>query len=339
MRVTDYRVWTGAVLAIAALALSSCASSGTPQAGSTEPELDYPDGPLTYVVPYNPGGSADPVGREFARLLGEKLGTTVIVENLPGGDETIGVSSVLESDPDGQTMGMSSAAGIVFGPLVTPDLSYEDSSDYTPLSMMVRSPNAVFVSKDSPFTSMEDFIDAAKDAPGQLSIGTIGRMTVPTFNIVSLEESAGIDLNIVPFSGGASEAVSAALAGQIDAFVSAASGQVGLVQSGDLRPLAHTGDDSYDDVMPGSVSFESLGYDVPFSVEYLNVAPAGVDDAVREKLAAAASEIVNSDEWADFCERNGLQATPMSGAELDAWIADVTAKGKAAIKLVQASGL
>lgn len=325
---------TVALLAIGAMALQGCAATG-----AAPTDDDYPDGPITYVVPYNPGGSSDPVGREFARILGGELGTTVVVENLPGGDETIGITSVIESDPDGQTIGMTSAAGIVFGPLVTSDLSYHDVEDYAPLAMMVRSPNAVFVRKDSPYMNIEDFIKAAKDAPGEVSIGTIGRMTVPTFNIVSLEDSADIDLNIVPFSGGASEAVGAALSGQIDAFVSAASGQIGLVKSGDLRALAHTGDDSYDGVLPGSVSFDSLGYDVPFSVEYLNVAPAGMPDSVREKLTDTAYRIVESDEWQKFCEDNGLQAVSMKGDELNEWIDDVTERGQRAIALVEESGL
>lgn len=339
MKVTVKKGRAGASLAAtiaASLLLAGCAGGTGRAAGD---EVVYPDGPVTYVVPYNPGGSADPVGREFARLFGKAVGTSIIVENLPGGDETIGISSVLESDPDGQTIGMSSAAGIVFGPLVTPDLSYHGVEDYTPIAMMVRSPNAVFVPKDSPYETIEDFIEAAEDAPGEVSIGTIGRMTVPTFNIVSLEDAADIDLNIVPFSGGASEAVTAALSGQIDAFVSAASGQVGLVESGDLRALAHTGDESYDAVLPGSVSFASLGYDVPFSVEYLDVAPAGLDPVIREKLTDVANEIVMSDEWQEFCEQNGLQAVHFEGAELDEWIADVTERGERAIELVEESGL
>ncbi|OLT05664.1 hypothetical protein BJF90_01180 [Pseudonocardia sp. CNS-004] len=193
------------------------------------------------MVPYSPGGSTDPVGREFSRLLAGELGTGATVTNRPGGDETIGVSSVVEAAPDGYTLGLTSATGIIVQPLVNDQLSYREPSDFTSVVKMVEAPNALLVAAGSPFRSLVDFVEAARRNPGQLRVGTTGRLTNNTFALLALEKQAGIDLNIVPFSGGAGEAVRAVLGGQVEAAIPTASAQLGLVESGELRGLAHTG--------------------------------------------------------------------------------------------------
>lgn len=323
--------------AAAALVLVGCSSpSGEP---GGEDDVNYPDGPIEYVVPYNPGGSTDPVGREFSRLLAEELGTTEVVENLPGGDETIGIASVLEAEPNGQRMGLSSATGIIVQPLVNDELPFKGPEDYTPIVMMVEAPNAILVAADSPIETIDDLIAAAKAAPGEFSVGTTGRLTNNTFVLVALEEAAGIDLNIVPFSGGAGEAVLATIGGQVDAVIPTAAGQLGLVEAGDVRPIIHTGSPEYNDVLKGATSFGEEGYDVAalFSSNYVTVTAAGIDDAVREKLTAAALAVAESDEWAQWCADKGFISKPMAGAELDTWIEDVTQASKDAIALVEAS--
>lgn len=324
---------TTLLLATAALGITllvqGCASPGGNEGHS------WPDGPLDYVIPYNPGGSSDPVGREFSRLLAEELGTTAIVENLPGGDETIGITAVVRAEANGMTLGLSSAAGIIVQPLVNSSLPWQGVDGYTPVVKMAVAPNAIFVGKDSPFSTIEDLIVAAKERPGEITVGTTGRLTNNTFTLIALEQQAGIDLNIVPFSGGAGEAILATMGGQIDAAIPTAAGQLGLVQSGDIRALAHTGDSRYDEILPGSVSFASLGYDIPFDDHKFTVAAPGLDDAVRERLVAAAYAVASGPEWAAWCAKNGLLADPLQGQELMDYIALVTEASRQAIALVE----
>jgi putative tricarboxylic transport membrane protein len=315
-----------------AFALQGCAQPGESGGGDA-----YPDGPINYVVPYNPGGSTDPVGREFSRLLAEELGTTAVVENLPGGDETIGLTAVMRAPSDGQSMGLSSATGIIVQPLINEALPFHGPEDYTAVVKMVEAPNAILVAANSPFETFEDFVAAAKASPGEISVGSTGRLTNNTFVLVSIEDQLGIDLNIVPFSGGAGEAVLAALGGQVDAVIPTAAGQLGLVDSGELRALVHTGSSDYNEVLGGAPSFEELDLDVPFSSDYITVSAPGLPDATKEKLVAAAFAVASSDEWAEWCANVGFLADPMQGDELDEWIATVTEASKAAIALVEAS--
>jgi putative tricarboxylic transport membrane protein len=349
MRIFKKASVTFAGFAIAALALSGCAaqsttptetsgSTGGATSGATEPTLTYPDRPITFMAPYNPGGSVDPVAREFTAQLVAELGTTGVVQNIPGGDETIGLTFVFNSPADGYTIGLSSATGIIVQPLVNDALSFKGVDDYTPIVKVVEAPNAIFVRKDSPYQTLDDLIADAKARPGAVRIGTTGRLTNNSFTILALNEQAGIKLTLVPFSGGAGEATRAAISGEIEAVVPTAAGQLGFVQSGDLRALAHTGSDAYNPVLPGSVALNSIGYNIPFSSDYVIVGPKGIPADVAEKLIAAAYKVATSQAWADWCADKGFLADPRVGSDLLDWIAQVTEASKIAIALADAAG-
>lgn len=318
------------VVAGLAITLQACGESRATDA-------DYPAQAIDYVVPYDPGGSTDPVGREFSRLLSKELGTTATVLNRPGGDETIGVTSVVDADPDGYTLGLSSATGIIVQPLVNDSLSYKKPSDFTSVVKMVEAPNVLLVAANSPFKSLNDLIDAARKSPGKIRVGTTGRLTNNTFALVSLEKQANIDLSIVPFSGGAGEAVRAAMGGQIEAVIPTAAAQLGLLKAGKVRALAHTGSKDYDPFLPGAQSFEEAGFDIPFSSDYVTVAAPGLPSHVAEKLTAAALKVAKSDAWAAWCKEKGFLADPMAGDELDKWIQSSIESSREAMALVEAT--
>lgn len=315
---------TASLVLAAGLVLSGCSSNNP---------ADYPSRAIEYVIPFAPGGSTDPVGREFSRLLAEKLGTDANVQNMPGGDQSIGVSSVLNADPDGHKLGLTSPSGIIVQPLLNESLSYKGPDDYTPVAKMVNGPYGIFVSKDSPYKTFDDFIAAAKADPGKLRVGTTARMSDNAFTLYALEDQAGIKTTAVPFSGGAGEAILAVMGNKVDAAIATGSGQLGLVQSGDLRPLAHTGTPQYDRFLPGSVSLESAGFDIPFASEFLTIGPAGLPAEVKEKLVTAAKEIVESPEWAKWCESQGILPDALTGDSLDAWVEKTTERSKQAIEL------
>ncbi|VXC06627.1 Bug family tripartite tricarboxylate transporter substrate binding protein [Pseudoclavibacter sp. 8L] len=304
----------GSVAAVAALVgtLAACSSQSEPGA--------YPDGPITYVIPFSPGGSSDPVGREFARMLGEELGSRAIVENLPGGDQAIGIANVLTSDSDGQTLGLATTSGLVVQPIINDNLGYTGRDDYDPLVKMVTGPYGLFVPTSSPYETLEDFISAAKSQPGELRVGTTARISDNSFALFTLEDEAGIETTMVPYPGGAGEAVLGALGGQIDAVVATASGQMGLVEAGDLRPLAHTGPTEYNTFLDGTPSFEELGYDVPFASQFMTIAPPGLSDETRQAITDASLAVVNSPEWIEWCESQSILPDNLNGAELDEFL-------------------
>lgn len=332
---------TFASFAIAALVMSGCATQSTPIAtsapteGAVEAEFTYPDRAITFMAPYNPGGSVDPVAREFMRQLAEELGTSGVVQNIPGGDETIGLTYVFSAPADGYTIGLSSATGIIVQPLVNDKLLFKGVEDYTPIVKLLEAPNAIFVRTDSPYQTLDDLIADAKARPGKIRIGSTGRLTNNSFTILALEKQAGIDLTLVPFSGGAGEAVRAVISGEIEGVVPTAAGQLGFVASGDIRALAHTGSEGYNPVLPGSVALNSVGYVMPFSSDYVIVGPKGMPADVEARLIEAAFKVASSQAWADWCAEKGFLSDPRQGQDLLDWIALATKASVEAIALAE----
>lgn len=305
------RFSAGVMVAAAAVALAAC---------SQEEGSEYPDGPIDYVIPFAPGGSTDPVGREFSRMLADELGTREIVENKPGGDQALGISQVLDAGADGQTLGLASTTGLVVQPIVNDDLSYSGPEDYDPIVKMVTGPYGLFVAKDSPYETLDDFLAAAEAEPGSLRVGTTARISDNAFALFTLEDQADIQTTMVPYPGGAGEAVLGVLGGQIDAVFATVSGQVGLMESGDLRPLAHTGTPDYDELAAGAPAFEEFGYDIPFASHFMTIAPVGLDEETRTAIEEASLAVVTSDEWKEWCESQSILPSDMSGDELDAFL-------------------
>jgi tripartite-type tricarboxylate transporter receptor subunit TctC len=303
---------------------------------AADEDVEWPMRTLEYVVPYNPGGSTDPIGRKFAELLAEETGYDVTVHNRAGADETIGISSVIIDGQDlgSHIMGLTSATGIIVQPLVNPDIEYEDQNDWTNVVKMIEAPNAILVRDDAPWENIEEFIEDARSRPGEISVGSTGRVTNNSFAIAALNDQADIELNLVSFSGGAGEAVSAVLGGQVDAAIPTISAQLGFIEAGELRSLAHTGDSPYDPI-PDSTPLGELGYDIPFSSDYFTIAPPDLPEAEREALVEAALAVVESDEFREWCEENGYIWDPTGPDEMSQWIEDTIEPSRQAIELIE----
>ncbi len=338
-------------LMIATLVLAAC-GNGAEDAPAPDPEpaeepdeaapaeeaddvadVEWPTRALEYVVPYNPGGSTDPIGREFSRLLEELTGQNVIVHNRAGADETIGISSYVVDEPgNSHIMGLTSATGIVVQPIVNPDIEYADENDWTNVVKMIEAPNAFLVRDDAPWETIEDLIEDARNRPGEISVGSTGRVTNNSFAVVGLMEQADIELNLVAFTG-AGPAVTAVLGGQVDVAIPTISAQIGFLDAGELRSLGHTGDQVIP-AAPDSVPLGTVGYDLPFSSDYFTIAPPDLDPGERDALIAAALEVANSDEFRQWCEDNGYIWDPTGPDEMSEWIANTTAASIAAIELI-----
>jgi putative tricarboxylic transport membrane protein len=298
------------IAAVSAVAALAGCSSAAGDDGSK-----FPTRPLEYVIPYNPGGSSDPMGREFSRLLTEELGTSATVLNMPGGDESIGITHLSKADPDGHTLGLASSAGLLAQPMLNQELQYDGMENFTPVVKMSDTPYALLVSAKSEFRTLDDLIAAAKANPGGVRIGTANRMGNSAFVVYELEEQAGIKTTVVPSSGGSGETALSVMGGKIEAMVGTASGQLGLVKSGDLRALAYTGT-GYGDFMPEATSFEDAGYDIPFTADYMTLAPKGLPEKVQEKLVASARKVAESDEWAKWSKSQGNLPDTVAGKDL-----------------------
>lgn len=294
---------------------------------------EYPSDTVEYIVPYNPGGGADPVGREFSAMLGDELGASTDVLNVPGGDESLGITQLATSDPDGYTVGLGTSGGFVAQPMINEDAQYSGAEDFTPLAKMTGTPYGLFVAADSEYETLDDLIEAAADAPGEIQISSPTGMGNPAFVIYQLEEQADIETTLITTSGGTGEAALEVMSGRLDAVIGNASGQLGLVESGDLRALAYSGMEDYSEFLPDATSFEDAGYDIPLTSDYMTFAPADLPEEVETSLREASEAVVTSEEWVEWTSDQGALPAIATGDDLDTYLDEIRVNIERGIEL------
>jgi tripartite-type tricarboxylate transporter receptor subunit TctC len=220
----------GALLALALLP----ASPGRAAAQTS----DYPARPVTFIVPFAPGG----VTSLFARLLGQKLeqrlGKPFVVDNRPGGGVTA-ATAVAQAAPDGYTIMMASSTILAINVTVRKNLAYDPRRDLTPIALLARVPFVLVVNPSLPIRSVDDLVKLAKEKPGQLSFGTPGPGTFHHLNAEMFKGIFGLDLIHVPYKGSA-PALNDLVGGHIQMMFCDVPPAMSLIQSGKIRALGVT---------------------------------------------------------------------------------------------------
>jgi len=265
----------------------------------------YPNRDITFIVPYAPGGSTDPISRQFAGQLAKELNVTVNVENKPGGSATIGTGQVIRSKPDGYTIGLTSSSVLAYQPLVNKTLTWKSPEDYQSIVSLVDLPAIITVKADSPYKTFEDLLNAARKNPGKVRVAVSGYRTAPDLVIQELNKIAKIRLATVPFTGGGAEALVALLGGRVEAVSGYAPTVRAHVAAGTVRVLASFSKEKYA-VFPDAESVVQAGYNVTLPADYSIVGPKGMPKEVLDKLLPASLKVANSKEFAEFASKMGL---------------------------------
>jgi tripartite-type tricarboxylate transporter receptor subunit TctC len=265
----------------------------------------YPSRDITFIVPYAPGGSTDPISRQFAGQLAKELNVTINVENKPGGSATIGTGQVIRSKPDGYTIGLTSNSVLAYQPLVNKTLTWKSPEDYQSIVSLVDLPAIITVKADSPYKTFEDLLNAARKNPGKVRVAVSGYRTAPDLVIQELNKVAKIRLATVPFTGGGAEALVALLGGRVEAVSGYAPTVRAHVAAGTVRVLASFSKEKYA-IFPDAESVVQAGYNVTLPADYSIVGPKGMPKDVLDKLLTASLKVANSKEFAEFANKMGL---------------------------------
>ena len=217
-----------ALAAAAALALGPAAAMAA---------TAWPDKPISIVVPYAPGGTADALARLISQHLGPKLDTSVVVVNKVGASGIIGQSSVAQASPDGYTA-LYDATPLSINPYLQ-KLPFDPQKDLIPVSLVAVTPMLLVVPKASPFNTLQDVIKAAKAAPGKLTFSSGGQGTVQYMGAELFNQGAGIKMLHVPYKSGG-PALMAIVAGEVDMGMGNLPAISGHVKNGLVKPLAIT---------------------------------------------------------------------------------------------------
>jgi tripartite-type tricarboxylate transporter receptor subunit TctC len=251
-------------------------------AGAASAQSSFPSKPVRIFVPYAAGGAVDILARTLGDVVSKQWDQTVIIENRPGAGGVIASQALAAAPPDGHTL-IVVASGHATNPFLYPKIPYDTFNDFTPISLLASSPNILLVRADSPYKTLADMIAQARATPGILSFAHAGTGTSTHLAGELLKNLARIDLNAIPYKGGA-PAINDLLGGQIPMSFNNGPESVGQIEAGTVRALAVT-TAARASFLPGVPSMAETvpGYDT--EVWWGLLGPAGMPRDVVEKIS------------------------------------------------------
>jgi tripartite-type tricarboxylate transporter receptor subunit TctC len=285
----------------------------------------FPTKPITFVVPYAPGGNVDISARVLQAAVGDSLRQPIIIENRPGAGGLIAGEYVARSTPDGHTLFVGSNASILLGPMTMPKPPYNWETAFAPVSGLAVATNLLLARKDLPAKTVAELVTYARQNPNKLTLATSSGASINHFLAELLKLSAGITWTEVHYRGNA-PAINDLVAGHVDIGFQQLSDSGQHIQSGALRALAVLG--------PARVASLS---DVPSIVEagYPDVqgvtfnglfAPRNTPAGVVEKLSAAVQAALAKPEVVQKFAELGSEPRGSSPAEFAQFLKAETAK-------------
>ena len=254
----------------------------------------YPSHPIQVVIPMAAGSGTDIHGRILMDELRKILNTTIVVVNKPGAFMTVGTDAVAKSRKDGYTLLYAPATGITYSKALEPDIvPYDSIKDLEPLGLHAFFPVVVAVPSNSPWKTLNEFVEEGKRNPEKIRISTPGHQTTSSFNVMIIVELTGAKFTQVPYKDIVA-GVTDMLGGQVEATTQSLSVLVPFANSGKLRILVTSRKmKSFPDVPV----LEELGYKRGlFSPWFAMYAPAGVPDEVIKVLVPAIKKAMDSPE-------------------------------------------
>jgi tripartite-type tricarboxylate transporter receptor subunit TctC len=285
----------------------------------------WPSHPVTMVVPFGAGGSADIPARQLAAELTLKLGQQVVVENRPGANGNIASAYVARSNPDGYTLMFTPPGPLATNRFMYKDMPFDPDRAFAPIILLAKSPMVLAAYPKMPAGNLKEVIAYAKANPSKLSIGTPGIGSQAQLAMELLRMRGGAILNYVPYRG-AAESTVAAIAGQIDLTMNFTPPVIGPLRSGSLRGLAVT-TLQRSKQLPDIPTVAESGFPGFEAVpSYSVVAPAGTPREIILTLNKLINEYIESDIGKRQFESEDMQAAGGTPEDLQSFVAGEVAK-------------
>ncbi|HMA73961.1 MAG TPA: tripartite tricarboxylate transporter substrate binding protein [Xanthobacteraceae bacterium] len=293
---------------MAALAFAIVQAAPTP--ATAQP---YPNRPIKIIVPTPAGGPVDVMARLLANALPPVLGQNVIVENRAGAGNTLGSKVAAAADPDGYTLLVSAASGLIMSPMVYKSAGYDENS-FAPIALVAETPQVLVAHPAAPFSSVAELVAYAKANPGKLNYSTGGAGTLPHLTAELFKQLAGVDIVHVPYKGGG-PALTDVVAGQIQMTFDTVGTSVQFIRDGRLKALAVSNPTRLAE-MPNVPTMPELGYPAINSGAWVAIlAPLGAPPAIIARLNQATNDALASATMAEPLARLGAQ--PRGGSPDD----------------------
>jgi tripartite-type tricarboxylate transporter receptor subunit TctC len=305
------------------------ASGAAALAAPAAPALaqNFPRKTIQMIVSFPAGGSTDIGARIVAAAAEKEFGQSVVVVNKVGAGGQIGFTEGARARPDGYTlvfMNLPAVNTIVLDPERKAIFGVDA---FVPVINQVLDPGLVWVKADSPFKTFADLIEAAKKAPGKISVCTTGILSDDHLAIMMVQEAAKVEFRIVHFDGGTQQ-VAGVLGGHVDVAFDNVGGVFKRVQSGELRGLVVT-DNERSKFLPNVPTTKDLGYPTVISSSTRGIGvQKGTPADIIKALETGLQKAMASPEHVKKLEESGLGLRPMVGAEYAKYYADTHAQAK-----------
>jgi tripartite-type tricarboxylate transporter receptor subunit TctC len=269
----------------------------------------YPERPVRIIVPTPAGGPVDVMARLIAAGLPATLGQNVIVENKPGAGNTLGSRLAAEAAPDGYTLMVSAASGLIISPIIYKTAGY-DAASFAPIALIAETPQLLVVNAQLPFKTVAELVAYAKANPGKLNYSTGGSGTLPHLAAELFKKTTGINIVHVPYKGGG-PALTGVMAGEVQMTFDPVATSMQLIKDGRLRALAIAGPKRVA-ALPDVPTMAESGYQ-SFTVGAWTalLAPKGTPAAIIAKLNDGVNKALQSEQMKSTLARLG--AKPRGG--------------------------
>ncbi|WP_110956328.1 tripartite tricarboxylate transporter substrate binding protein [Massilibacillus massiliensis] len=283
------------------------------QSQTTTAIKNYPDRPITIIVPFSAGGGLDLMARSLEKMAPKYLGQPLVVVNKPGGAGTIGWNELVNASPDGYTIGIS-AIDVIIQPLYG-STKYHYPTALEPIAQIASLPQIMVTSAKQPYQNINALISYVKQHPEEVKCGIPGIGSPSHVLGEAFAKSAGISLKQVSFRGN-SEVTAALLGGHVQiGFVSPAIVKE-QIKSGALIALATTGEKRLVDSDLAQIpTFKEVGIDNIFNNWCGVVAPKELPPAIKARLEKGLKEMVADPEFQINAENLGLQVNYLNSEE------------------------
>lgn len=281
-------------------------------AGPTAAQADYPTKPVTLVIPFPPGGSADTIGRLVGQRLSAELKQPVVIDNRPGAGTAIAAAYVAKAPADGYTLFISSGSTFTANPAIRPNLPYDAVKSFNPIAIVARIPLIVLANKDVPISTVKEFVAALKASPGKYSYASFGSGTTSHFTGEIVLGAVGGKMLHVPYKG-SGPAMTDLIGGQVNFSVDTVTAAIPQLKAGKVKAIAVT-TRKRSSQLPDVPTFAEAGYpDVNADTWIMMVAPSGTPVPVRERLEKTLAKIMATPEAKAAMQANGAEPV-FSGA-------------------------
>ena len=285
----------------------------------------YPAKPVKIIVPANPGGGLDLIGRTVADQLGRAFGQSFIVENSSGGGGSIASMATARAAPDGYTLMVGYVGTHATNPAVR-KLNYDAIRDFTAIAMVGGTPNLLVVHPSVPVSDLKGFVAYAKQNPNKLNWGTGG---IGLLNHLALEQfraAAGLEGAVYVHYRGIGPALGDIISGQINVLMPGLAAALPHIRSGKIRPIAITGLKRHP-LQPELPTFEELGYKGFDTLQWYGiVGPAKLPAEITQKLNAEINKALAQPALRERLSGEAIDPMPMAPEQFGRYIQDEIAR-------------